>query len=208
MGKFFRSLLFFIREILNSLVFWFVIFIGVVTFILVRLYINIENCTETDEKCISTILHIITITTEYIDKDKWQNLLVSIEGFALAILLGLYTAIRMDRTEKSRKEQESWRIEDNEKQDKLRREDNARQDMLRIEDKLTERYAEALRNLYNTEREDLQLLGARELKNVQQELNHRVSDDFRNRLKKKIADSISEYSREIGTREAEKDEPK
>ena len=107
MGKFFRSLLFFIREILNSLVFWFVIFIGVVTFILVRLYINIENCTETDEKCISTILHIITITTEYIDKDKWQNLLVSIEGFALAILLGLYTSIRMERTEKSRKEQES-----------------------------------------------------------------------------------------------------
>ena len=40
--------------------------------------------------------------TGYIDKDKWQNLL-SIGSFALVILSGFYTAIRMDRAEETRK---------------------------------------------------------------------------------------------------------
>ena len=114
-------------------------------------------------------------STESIDKDKWQNLLVSIEGFALAIVLGVYTAIRMDKTEK-----------------------------YRIEDKLTESYAEALRNLYTTEKEELQLLGIRELYNVYQELAHRVSIDFRNQLEEKILNSIFEYLREVGVRVTER----
>ena len=121
------------RKNSTGFVLWFIIAITAVTLILGGLYFCIEKSTES------------------IDKDKWQNLLVSIEGFALAILLGLYTAIRMDRTEK-----------------------------YRIEDKLTERYAEALRNLYTTEKEKLQLLGIRELYNAYQELDYRVSDDFRN----------------------------
>ena len=144
------------RKKSTRFVFWFIIAITAVTLILGGLYFCIEKSTES------------------IDKDKWQNLLVSIEGFALAILLGLYTAIRMERTEK-----------------------------YHIEDKLTERYVEALRNLYNTEKEELQLLGARELYNVYQELKHRVSDDFRNQLEEKILNSIFEYLREVGVRETD-----
>ena len=142
---------------IKSLKIRFIIAIGIVTIILTSIYILIE---------ISNFIH----------KDKWQSLIINIEGFALAILLGFYTVIRMDRTERWRKE-----------------------------DKLTELYAEALRNLYTTEKEELQLLGIRELYNTYQEFNQKVSPKFEGQLQRKILDSIFEYLHEIGVREVDDD---
>ena len=198
---------------IKSLTTLFFISIGIVTIILTGIYIFIEisSCTiEGDQTSILTFLY--TKPDNCMDKDKWQGLIIKIEGFALAILLGIYTAIRMDRTEKERKQEEVRRKEDNEKQERLRREDsqkqerlrkedNEKQERLRREDKLIELYAEALRNLYTTEKEELQLLGIRELYNTYQELNQKVSPEFEGQLQRKILDSIFEYLREIGVRE-------
>ena len=112
------------------------------------------------------------------NKDKWQGLIINIEGFFVAILLGFYTVIRMDRAER-------WRREDNEKQERLRRKDSQEQEKIRREDKLTELYAEALRNLYTTEKEELQLLGIRELNNTYLELNQKISPEFDGQLQRK-----------------------
>ena len=160
---------------IKSLKIGFIIAIGIVTVALTWAYIDIEN----SNKCLneyqgknSFFTCLYTKPGNCMDKDKWQGLIINIEGFFVAILLGFYTVIRMDRTERWRKE-----------------------------DKLTELYAEALRNLYTTEKEELQLLGIRELYNTYQELNQKVSPEFEGQLQRKILDSIFEYLREIGVRE-------
>ncbi len=66
---------------------------------------------------------------------------------------------------------------------------------MRREDKQTERYAEALRNLYTTDKKELQLLGVRDLYNVYLEED---KPEFKQSLKKKILDNIFEYPREVG----------
>ncbi len=138
----------------------------------------------------------------------WHDLLFGIAGLWTAIIGFFYSSIRIHRAEKY-----------NEKQDAY----NKKQEQLRREDKLTQRYEEALRNLYTTDKEDLQLLGVRELYNTYKELTPQsiiekltaqvktintglakilpgYHQGFKDELQLKILDSVFEYLREISVR--------
>ena len=140
-----------------------------------------------------------------------KTLFENLQGFSfsnlispISVLAFILSVVNFIRAGKHRHEdnerQERIRREDNEKQDRLRREDNERQerqDKWRREDRQTERYEEARRNLYVTDNQDLQLLGVRELYNLYSE-ERKDKSEFKQSLRKKILDSISEYLRDIG----------
>ena len=94
-----------------------------------------------------------------------QDLLVKSAGFILAISGFIYSAIRISNTEKYRRE-----------------------------DQRIERYTEALRNLYTTDKQDLQLLGVRELYNVYLEEDKLL---LKKPLRSRILGSVFEYIHQI-----------